>query len=347
MANQLWKMEVIMVKTYSDAGVNKETGYHHVERIKEAVNKTHNVNVLSHLGGFSGLYELDCYEGLHPVLVSGSDGVGTKVKLAYEMGIHDSIGIDCVAMCVNDILCQGAKPLFFLDYLATGSLDPDISVAVVEGVVKGCQEANMALIGGETAEMPGVYHGSEYDLAGFAVGIVNKEDIITGNDISKGDVLIGIESSGIHSNGFSLVRAIVSDLSLNQKFGESEKTLGQVLLEPTRIYVSEILNLREHVSIKGMAHITGGGLYENLPRILPRNVSASVQTKNIPHQEIFSFLQNHGSINIEEMYNTFNMGVGFVVVIAEEDTDRTLELLGDSAFILGTIEDGNGNICLK
>lgn len=336
-----------MIKTYSDAGVNKESGYKHVELIKDAVKMTHNSSVLSHLGGFSGLYELETHQIANPVLVSGTDGVGTKVKLAYKMGIHDSIGIDCVAMCVNDILCQGAKPLFFLDYLATGVLDPNISVAIVEGVAKGCTLANTALIGGETAEMPGVYHDTEYDLAGFAVGIVDKNNIITGKNIKKNDVIIGIESSGVHSNGFSLVRTIIADLNLEQKYFENDQTLGELLLTPTRIYVDEILKLLNHVSIKGMAHITGGGLYENLPRILPENVNATVLTENIPTQDIFTFLQSQSNISTEEMYHTFNMGVGFVVVVDKEDVAQSLEILGETAFVLGSIEEGNGNVCLK
>lgn len=322
--------------TYKQAGVDKEKGYEHVDSIKDMITKTHSKHVLNQIGGFAGLFELPTgYK--QPILVSGTDGIGTKVKLASQFDIYDTVGIDCVAMCVNDVLCHGAKPLFFLDYMAVGALETTMSTALVKGVADGCEISNMSLIGGETAEMPGVYQGKDFDMAGFCVGIVDKEDQIDGSKIVAGDVLIGLPSSGVHSNGFSLIRHIFDEENL-------EKYHKQ-LLEPTRIYVPEIQKLMEQVQPHGLAHITGGGLIENLPRILPENTHAHVDTTKITQPEIFNVIQKLGAIETEEMFGTFNMGVGFVIAVAKEDVDKTLEILED-AFVMGHIAEGEKGITL-
>lgn len=329
---------------YKAAGVDKEAGYEQVKLIKDTVKKTFTPNVLADLGGFSGMVSLDTETYKEPVLVSGTDGVGTKLMIAQEMDLHDTIGIDLVAMCVNDILCQGAQPLFFLDYIATGKLIPEKMAKIVEGVAEGCIQAGAALVGGETAEMPGMYGENDYDLAGFAVGVVDKPNIITGQDIKAGDVAIGLPSTGVHSNGFSLVRAILdrAGVKFTDNFQESDQTVGEVLLTPTRIYVKTVQALLEQVKVAGLAHITGGGLYENLPRVLPESLGIEVDTLVIPKLPIFDYLQELGGVATDEMYNTFNMGVGMVVVVKESDVAQALELLSegeDKAFVLGKISD--------
>lgn len=337
-----WRIK--MGLDYRTAGVNKEAGYEQVSLIKDLVKKTHGPEVLTNLGGFSGVFKPELTGIQKPVLVSGTDGVGTKLMLAQALGIHHTIGMDCVAMCVNDILCQGAKPLFFLDYIATGKLEPKKMAAVVEGVVTGCQQAGAALIGGETAEMPGMYAEDEYDLAGFVVGLVDQEKVLTGDKIKVGDVAIGLSSSGVHSNGFSLVRAILkkANIAYTDQIEGLEQTVGETLLIPTRIYAKEVETLLSQVQVKGIAHITGGGLEENLPRILPEKLGILVDTQAIPKQVIFEKLQEWGQIEREEMYGTFNMGVGLVVVVAPEEVEATLISLAvaeSRAFVLGTITD--------
>ncbi len=328
---------------YKSAGVDKEEGYKSVGLIKDMVKRTYNKNVLTELGSFGALYELGKYT--NPVLVSGTDGVGTKLKIAFELGRYDTIGIDCVAMCVNDILCHGAKPLFFLDYLACGKLDAEVAAQIVSGVTEGCLQSGAALVGGETAEMPGFYQPGEYDIAGFAVGVVEKEQVITGDKISAGDVIIGLPSSGVHSNGFSLVRKLITNFSVDF----NGKPIGEELLTPTKIYVKPVLELLAKFTIKGLAHITGGGLYENVPRIIPDGLCASIDTALIPSLPIFELL---GSLGVakEEMFGTFNMGVGLVLVVNSADAPAIVEQLqanGEAAFILGEITTASEKICLK
>ena len=328
---------------YSSAGVDREEGYKTVASIKEHSKRTSNDSVLSSLGGFAALYELKNYN--EPVLVSGTDGVGTKLKIAFEMSIYDTIGIDCVAMCVNDILCHGAKPLFFLDYLACGKLKAEEASLIVKGVADGCLDAGCALTGGETAEMPGFYNKGEYDIAGFAVGVVEKRSIIDGSSIREGDVLIGFDSSGIHSNGFSLVRRLVENLS-EDFLG---KPIGLELLKPTAIYVKPILKILEKVKIKGMAHITGGGLYENVPRMFGSEFDAVLDKNSLNINPIFDYLMARG-VAEDEMYHTFNMGTGFVICIDSENEKETLEIIADSGFSasnIGVIRKGNGILCLE
>lgn len=336
---------------YREAGVNVEAGYESVKLMKADVQRTFNAQVLSHLGGFGGLFELP--EGYKkPVLVSGTDGVGTKLKLAFMMDRHDTIGIDCVAMCVNDILCQGAQPLFFLDYIACGKNYPEKIATIVKGISEGCIQGNMALIGGETAEMPDMYDLDEYDLAGFAVGIVEKDDIVVGTTISEGDILVGLPSSGVHSNGFSLVRKVLfKDLSMNESTYVEElgMTLGKALLTPTRIYVKALANLIKPCEIKGMSHITGGGFFENIPRMIPDGLCAKVDTKVIQPLPIFDFIQKAGKIPLESMYATFNMGIGLVAVLPENKVAAFisgLEKNGEKPVILGTIVKGEEKIDL-
>ena len=317
-----------MAITYKDAGVDKEAGYQEVQLIKNFISKTHSPEVLGGIGGFSGLFDLGALNYKNPVLASGTDGVGTKVVLAQMMDKHDTVGEDCVAMCVNDILCQGAKPILFLDYIATGKLVPEKMADIVKGVASGCEKAGASLLGGETAEMPGIYAEDDYDLAGFAVGVVEKDDIITGEDIREGDVLLGLPSSGVHSNGFSLVRKIIFDVkgfSLDDNIEGLNKTLGEELLTPTRIYVKDVLPLIEKYNIKGLAHITGGGLYENLPRVLPEGLGANLDLKDVEVPKIFNLLQEWGNISTDEMLSTFNMGIGMVLVVPEEDATRIVE----------------------
>ena len=332
--------------SYKDAGVNIDAGNALVERIKHVSRRTARPEVLGGLGGFGALCEIPAgYR--QPVLVSGTDGVGTKLRLALEMGIHDTIGIDLVAMCVNDLVVAGAEPLFFLDYYATGALNIDTSAAVVSGIGQGCELAGCALVGGETAEMPGMYEGEDYDLAGFCVGVVEKADIIDGSMVEAGDTLIAIASSGPHSNGYSLIRKIleVSGASLQQPFGDS--TLGATLLTPTLIYVKALLTLFGEVEVKALSHITGGGLPENLPRVLPADCRALVDTASWSWPPIFQWLQEQGNVATPEMYRTFNCGVGMVLCVAPSATRTTLDLLareGLTAWQLGTIEHGEHGV---
>lgn len=313
--------------TYKDSGVDKEKGYEEVQIIKEIVKKTHGKEVLTGIGGFAGLFKPEISDMKEPVLVSGTDGVGTKIKLAMELDKHDTVGIDLVAMCVNDVLCQGAKPLFFLDYIATGSLKPEKMADLVRGVAEGCTQSECALIGGETAEMPGLYKENDYDLAGFAVGIVDREKIIDGSNIKEGDVAISLSSSGVHSNGFSLVRAALdmANVKLSDKFKDT--TVGERLLVPTRIYEKEISALLKEVQIKGIAHITGGGLYENVPRMLPENIGIEFDLKESEIDPVFKAIQEWGNVERKEMFSTFNMGIGMVVVVDAKDVDKSLEIL--------------------
>ena len=331
--------------TYKDAGVDKDKGYEEVELIKQIVKKTHGKEVLTDIGGFAGAFAPDLSEIKNPVLLSGTDGVGTKIKIAMQMDKHDTVGIDCVAMCVNDIICQGAKPLFFLDYIATGKLNPEKMADLVRGVSEGCLQAEAALIGGETAEMPGIYQDDDYDLAGFAVGIADKEKVITGEKLKEGDIAIGLKSSGIHSNGFSLVRASMdqANVSLEDKFDENQ-SIGEKLLTPTKIYVKDIKNLNENIDIKAIANITGGGLYENVPRVLKDDLSVEFELSEFEIDPIFKKIQQWGDIDIEEMYHTFNMGIGMVVFVDKDDERKALELLGNDAVKVGQVVNGNKEI---
>ncbi len=331
--------------SYRDAGVNIDAGNKFVEKIKSSVASTNRPGVMGSLGGFGGLFELpENYR--QPVLVSGTDGVGTKLKLAIDLNRHDTIGIDLVAMCVNDILVLGAEPLYFLDYYATGELNSEIAASVVEGIAEGCRQSNAALIGGETAEMPGMYGKGDYDLAGFCVGVVEKQEIIDGSKVKAGDVMIAIASSGPHSNGYSLVRKIieVSNADITQLFASEDRTLGDALLAPTKIYVKAIHDLLPKFDIHAMAHITGGGLLENIPRVLPENTQAIVDTDSWQLPPVFQWLQDNGNVEIKEMYRTFNCGVGMVLIVAAEDADNITERLnknGDLAWQLGTIDEGD------
>lgn len=336
---------------YKDAGVDVANGQKEVELIKNLVEKTQSENVLSKLGGFSGLFSLENLNIKNPVLVSGTDGVGTKVMLAQMMDKHDTIGIDCVAMCANDILCQGAKPLFFLDYIACGKLVPEKMEKIVKGVADGCLQANASLIGGETAEMPGLYKENDYDLAGFCVGIVDKEKIITGEKIKKGDHIFGLKSSGIHSNGYSLVRKIVLEkekLSLDEKIEGLDTSLGEELLKPTKIYVKEILALLEKIEINGLSHITGGGFYENIPRMIPDGLCAKIDVRNIPLPKIFSLLEKWGELDKKDMYETFNMGVGLVFAVDKKDIEKVKEIIDEDELLdLGEVIENDEKIDLK
>ncbi|PHS23798.1 MAG: phosphoribosylformylglycinamidine cyclo-ligase [Methylophaga sp.] len=327
--------------SYRDAGVDIEAGNTLVERIKPLAKKTRRPGVMAGLGGFGSMFELPLDRYKQPVLVSGTDGVGTKLRLAIESGIHNTIGIDLVAMCVNDIIVLGAEPLFFLDYYATSKLDLDVATSVISGIADGCILSGAALVGGETAEMPSMYEEGDYDLAGFCVGVVEKDNVIDGSQVQAGDVLIGLASSGPHSNGYSLIRKILerSGQALSSEFGGS--TLGEHLLSPTRIYVKNLLQLHEKINIHALSHITGGGLLENIPRVLPDNVDAIIDAKSWTRPLIFDWLQQQGNVIDEEMYRTFNNGIGMVIVVAKEDTKETLSLLadlGETAFQIGHIE---------
>ncbi len=329
--------------TYKDAGVDIDAGNHFVELIKPLVKQTSRPEVLTDIGGFGGLFTLNNSKYQRPTLVAATDGVGTKLKLAFMLDKHDTVGIDLVAMCVNDIIVQGAEPLFFLDYLATAKLAPEQAVEVIKGIAEGCKQANCALLGGETAEMPGMYSGGEYDLAGFSVGVVDNDKIIDGSTISTGDQIIGIASTGLHSNGFSLARKILLEtlqLDLTSQPDELDKPLGQELLTPTRIYVKSILNLIKTFEIKGIAHITGGGLLENIPRILPRHCKAVINKGSWEKPAIFELLRQGGNIPEDEMYRTFNYGIGMVLVVSPDDTEDVigrLAGLGDKAYLIGEI----------
>ncbi|MGI9199954.1 MAG: phosphoribosylformylglycinamidine cyclo-ligase [Woeseiaceae bacterium] len=330
--------------TYKDAGVDIEAGNELVDRIKPLVRKTMRPEVLAGLGGFGGMFALPPDRYREPVLVSGTDGVGTKLKIAQQLGRHDSIGIDLVAMCVNDILVQGAEPLFFLDYFACGILDVEVAASVVAGIADGCTQAGAALIGGETAEMPDMYPAGEYDLAGFCVGAVEREDIIDGSDILAGDTLIGLASNGAHSNGYSLIRKVLERAPDDEING---RAAGDVMLDPTRIYVRPVLELMKSVNIKGLAHITGGGISENLPRALPANLHAEVDTSSWQQGPVFDWLATTGNIDIAEMRRTFNCGVGMVAVVAAADADATVSVLkaaGENAWKLGQVGNGAGEV---
>ena len=326
--------------TYQDAGVDINAGYELVERIKPIAAKTRTPGVLAGLGGFGSMFELPMNRFKNPVLVSGTDGVGSKLKIALEMQKHDTIGIDLVAMCVNDILVQGAEPLFFLDYFATGHLDVNVAAAVVEGIGKGCELAGAALVGGETAEMPGMYSNDDYDLAGFCVGIAEKERILDGKQIGPGDRLIGIASSGPHSNGYSLIRKIVKCSNVDLQQTLNGRTIGERLLEPTRIYVKPLLQLLQKIDVHGLAHITGGGISENLPRILPAKCKAVIDQSAWEPPSIFRWLQQYGKVSDTEMLKTFNCGVGMIACVAANDETNAvaqLDSLGETAFPIGSI----------
>ncbi len=331
--------------SYRDAGVDIDAGNALVEKIKSSVASTRRPGVLGSLGGFGGLFELPLDRYKHPVLVSGTDGVGTKLKLAIQLGRHNTIGIDLVAMCVNDILVLGAEPLFFLDYYATGALDTRIAADVIEGIAEGCRQSGAALIGGETAEMPGMYQSGDYDLAGFCVGIVDKDNAIDGSKVKPGDVLIALASSGPHSNGYSLIRKIieVSGSDLSEDCGGVP--LADALLAPTNIYVSALRDIIENIDIHALAHITGGGLLENLPRVLPQNTCGVINTNSWSMPAVFEWLQQNGNVEQTEMYRTFNCGIGMVVVAAEDDAAAILQMLADSgttAWQLGRIDSSSG-----
>lgn len=338
---------------YKTAGVDIEAGYKSVELMKEHVKRTMREEVLGGLGGFSGAFSLAKIKDMEePVLLSGTDGCGTKVKLAMVMDKHDTIGIDAVAMCVNDVACAGGEPLFFLDYIACGRNIPEKIATIVKGVAEGCKQSDAALVGGETAEHPGLMPEDEYDLAGFAVGVVERKDLITGENIKPGDVLVGIASSGVHSNGFSLVRKVfdMTKESLDTYYDELGKTLGEALLAPTRIYVKAMKSVKNAgVKVKGCSHITGGGFYENIPRMLPEGIRAVVKKDSYEVPAIFRLMQKKGNIADEMMYNTYNMGLGMVLALDPADVDKTLEALkaaGETAYVVGTCEAGEKGVTL-
>jgi len=330
---------------YKSAGVDIEAGNELVERIKPIAAKTRTAGVLAGLGGFGSMFELPLDRYQNPILVSGTDGVGTKLKLAIDLGIHDTVGIDLVAMCVNDIIVQGAEPLFFLDYFATGKLDVDTAASVIEGIGKGCELAGAALVGGETAEMPGMYADGEYDLAGFCVGIVEKSKVLDGSQVKAGDKLIGIASSGPHSNGYSLIRKIISHSRSALTDDFHGKPLGTALLEPTRIYVKSLLALLDKVPVHALAHITGGGLTENLPRVLPVGINAHINLSSWQFPDIFQWLQKQGNVSQADMLTTFNCGIGMIVCVAAEDEQATLDALsqaGETVFPIGELVAAEG-----
>ena len=340
-----------MAMDYKNAGVDIEAGYESVELMKKFVKGTMRPEVLGGLGGFSGAFSLKAIKDMEdPVLLSGTDGCGTKVKLAFLLNKHDTIGIDAVAMCVNDIACAGGEPLFFLDYIACGKNEPEKIAQIVKGVADGCIQSECALIGGETAEMPGFYPVEEYDLAGFAVGVVDEKDLITGKDIKAGDTLIGIASSGVHSNGFSLVRSVftITEESLNTYYDSLGKTLGEALLAPTKIYVKTLKEIKNAgVRIKGCSHITGGGFYENVPRMLPEGAHAVIKKDSYEVPPIFKMLQNDGEIEEKMMYNTFNMGIGMVLAVDSADVDKVLAAVkaaGETGYVIGEVKAGEKGV---
>ena len=331
--------------SYADAGVDIEAGNQLVDRIKPIAKATRRPGVLDSIGGFGALFEVPTDRYKKPVLVSGTDGVGTKLRLAMQLGKHDTIGIDLVAMCVNDLIVAGAEPLYFLDYYATGKLSLDMAENVIKGIGEGCQQAGAALVGGETAEMPGMYEGEDYDLAGFCVGVVEKDQIIDGSKVATGDVLIGLAASGPHSNGYSLVRKIIEVSGADLSADFHGQPLGEALLTPTRIYVKALLALLEKVDVHALAHITGGGLLENLPRVMPKGTQAIIDSSSWTRPPVFDWLQENGNVETKEMYRTFNCGVGMVVCVAEADVEQTLALLaenGENAFVIGKIEAASG-----
>ena len=342
-----------MAMDYKNAGVDIEAGYESVELMKKFVKGTMRPEVLGGLGGFSGAFSLKAIKDMEdPVLLSGTDGCGTKVKLAFLLNKHDTIGIDAVAMCVNDVACAGGEPLFFLDYIACGKNYPEKIATIVSGVAEGCKQSGAALIGGETAEHPGLMPEDEYDLAGFAVGVVDRKDLITGENIKPGDTLIGIASTGVHSNGFSLVRKVfrMATEALNTYYDCLGETLGEALIRPTRIYVKALKNVKEAgVTLKGCSHITGGGFYENIPRMLPEGVRAVVKKDSYPVLPIFRMLQEEGNIAEEMMYNTFNMGLGMIIAVDPADVDKTMEAIkaaGDTPYVVGSVEAGEKGVSL-
>ena len=338
---------------YAKAGVDITAGYKSVELIKKHIAKTNIKGVISSIGGFGGLFELDLKGIKKPVLVSGTDGVGTKLKIAFLMNKHDTIGIDCVAMCVNDIICIGAKPLIFLDYIACGKNYPEKISEIVKGIAKGCVQSNCALIGGETAEMPDFYAKDEYDLAGYSTGIVDKSKIINNSLIKKGDIIIALSSSGIHSNGFSLVRKIlnIDNSNINNVVKElGKKSIGEILLTPTKIYVKPILKLLKKIKVKGISHITGGGFYENIPRCIPNGLCAEIEKNKIKILPIFKYIQKIGNIEERDMFNTFNMGVGMCIIVSKKDAEKTIEILNsckEDAYIIGKIIENKEKIIFK
>ncbi|WP_307971943.1 phosphoribosylformylglycinamidine cyclo-ligase [uncultured Brachyspira sp.] len=338
---------------YAKAGVDITAGYKSVKLIKKHIAKTNIKGVISSIGGFGGLFELDLKGIKKPVLVSGTDGVGTKLKIAFLMNKHDTIGIDCVAMCVNDIICVGAKPLIFLDYIACGKNYPEKISEIVKGISKGCVQSNCALIGGETAEMPDFYAKDEYDLAGYSTGIVDKSKIINNSLIKKGDIIIALSSSGIHSNGFSLVRKIlnIDNSNINNVVKElGKKSIGEILLTPTKIYVKPILKLLKKIKVKGISHITGGGFYENIPRCIPNGLCAEIEKNKIKILPIFKYIQKIGNIEERDMFNTFNMGVGMCIIVSKKDAEKTIEILNsckENAYIIGKIIENKEKIIFK
>ena len=345
-----------MTKSYSDAykaaGVDVTAGYQAVELMKKHVSRTTTSGVLDSIGGFGGLFAPDMTGMKKPVLVSGTDGVGTKLKLAMLLDKHDTVGIDCVAMCVNDVVCAGAQPLFFLDYIACGKNNPEKIADIVKGVADGCVESGCALIGGETAEMPGFYPEDEYDLAGFTVGIVDEEKILDKNNVKAGDIIIGLASSGVHSNGFSLVRKVFdidAGMTLKDYAGVLGKPLGETLLTPTRLYVKPVLHVLKEVNVKSIAHITGGGFYENLPRAYNETLNASITKGSWPILPIFNLLQEKGNIPEHDMFNTFNMGIGMAMIVSPEDVEKTISILKESgvdAYQIGVMEEGDHSVVI-
>ncbi len=337
-----------MAKSYEASGVNLEAGYEVVSRIKKHVASTNRPGVMGNIGAFGGMFDLASLGYKEPILVSGTDGVGTKLKIAFAVDKHDTIGIDAVAMCVNDVLAQGAEPLFFLDYVAVGKNEPAVVEAIVSGVAEGCRQAGCALIGGETAEMPGMYQPGDYDIAGFTVGAVDRANLIDGSKVKTGDVLVGIASSGVHSNGFSLVRKIVADagLEFDKKYEETgDKTLGEMLLTPTRIYVKPVLDVIRNVDVHGVAHITGGGFDENIPRILHEGQGIEVKEGSWEILPVFRLLEKYGKVPHREMFNIFNMGIGMVLALDEKDAAKAIEILekhGEKATVIGKITDKPG-----
>ena len=343
-------MEKSFSESYKNAGVDITAGYKAVELMKSHIARTMTAGALSDIGGFGGLFELDLTGIKKPVLVSGTDGVGTKLKYAFALDKHDTIGIDCVAMCVNDVICCGAKPLFFLDYIACGKNVPERIAAIVAGVAEGCVQSDAALIGGETAEMPGFYPADEYDLAGFAVGVVDKDEIVDNSAVKEGDAVIALPSTGVHSNGFSLVRKVFADADMTSPREElGGKSLGETLLTPTRIYVKPMLALFKAVKVKGVSHITGGGFYENIPRSIPKGLGAKIKKSDVKILPIFDLIAKEGNVPERDMYNTFNMGVGMSVVVAKEDVDKTLSVLAENgvdAYVVGEIVKSDDKVVL-
>ena len=338
-------------ESYKESGVDITAGYKAVELMKKHIARTTNARCLSGIGGFGGLFEPDLTGIANPVFVSGTDGVGTKLKIAFLTGLHNTVGIDCVAMCVNDIICAGAKPLVFLDYIATGKNIPEKIASIVEGVAEGCVQAGCVLVGGETAEMPGVYPEDEYDLAGFSFGVVDKAKIITGDGMRVGDVLLALPSSGVHSNGFSLVRKVfnISSETVGRYCPEFSRTLGEELLTPTRIYVKPVLELLGKVSVQGISHITGGGFYENIPRSIREGFSAKIEKAAVKSPPVFEVIAREGGIPERDMFNTFNMGVGMTVIVPAAEASKALDVVhgcGTDAYVLGEIVEGDGGVIL-